>query len=181
MEIVSGEGTELITDIILSHGDLDVARFREEYEHPFLVVETGDFRLSTGEFRTILADSGELPKASGRAKELRYYRVHKSKRNEFSDMITVGRTLNNDVVVDIASVSKFHAYFRNEGDGVYSLTDAGSMNGTFIEGRRLEPHEKVVLEDSTIIHVSPDARLRFLYSEGFHSYIQVVKKIIDRS
>jgi hypothetical protein len=56
----------------------------------------------------------------------------------FPSMITVGRTDNNDLVVPDEQVSKFHAFFRIVDDAV-QLFDAGSRNGTFIGGVRLQP------------------------------------------
>jgi len=58
-------------------------------------------------------------------------------QSTFPSMITVGRTDNNDLVVPDEQVSKFHAFFRLVGDRV-ELSDAGSRNGTFVSGRRLE-------------------------------------------
>jgi FHA domain len=55
----------------------------------------------------------------------------------FPSMITVGRTSNNDVVIEDVQVSKFHAFFRMNGDKL-ELADAGSRNGTFIGKLRLE-------------------------------------------
>ncbi len=47
----------------------------------------------------------------------------------FADRITIGRTPNNDVVIDDSSVSRFHAYVRRAGDA-WSVADAGSKNGS---------------------------------------------------
>jgi len=58
-------------------------------------------------------------------------------QSTFPSMITVGRTDNNDLVVPDEQVSKFHAFFRLVGDRV-ELSDAGSRNGTFVAGKRLE-------------------------------------------
>ncbi|MSP59117.1 MAG: FHA domain-containing protein [Myxococcales bacterium] len=56
----------------------------------------------------------------------------------FPSMITIGRTMNNDVVVRDVSVSKFHAFFRlGPQRDQLDLFDAGSRNGTWIAGRRL--------------------------------------------
>jgi FHA domain len=55
----------------------------------------------------------------------------------FPSMITVGRTNNNDVVIEDIQVSKFHAFFRVSPERL-ELADAGSRNGTFINGTRLE-------------------------------------------
>jgi len=59
-------------------------------------------------------------------------------QSTFPDMITVGRTANNDIVVADVSVSRFHAFFAVLDEGV-ALADAGSRNGTQVDGERLEP------------------------------------------
>jgi hypothetical protein len=54
----------------------------------------------------------------------------------FRDMITIGRTGNNDLVVPDVQVSKFHAFFRMN-DGRLELADAGSRNGTWVGETKL--------------------------------------------
>lgn len=49
-------------------------------------------------------------------------------------MVTVGRTSKNDVVVPDISISRFHAYFKQKADGVWQVLDAGSTNGTMVNG-----------------------------------------------
>ena len=58
-------------------------------------------------------------------------------QSTFPSMITIGRTENNDLVVPDEQVSKFHAFFRLVGERV-EISDAGSRNGTFVGGRRIE-------------------------------------------
>lgn len=80
--------------------------------------------------------------------------VLKSRTNAFGRGITVGRTGNNDVVLDDGSVSRFHAWFsREEGPAGFLLTDAGSKNGSWAGGVRLVPRRAVPVADG--------ARLRF--------------------
>ncbi len=80
--------------------------------------------------------------------------VVKSRPNAFARGITVGRTGNNDVVLDDGSVSRFHAWFsREEGQAGFLLTDAGSKNGSWAGGVRLVPRRAVPVADG--------ARLRF--------------------
>jgi len=59
-------------------------------------------------------------------------------QSTFPDMITVGRTANNDVVVTDVAVSRFHAFFELREDAV-ALADAGSRNGTTVNGEALKP------------------------------------------
>ena len=58
--------------------------------------------------------------------------------NEYS-FITVGRATNNDIVLELNSVSKCHAVLSHVGDD-YSIADAGSSNGTKLNGRPLLPN-----------------------------------------
>jgi hypothetical protein len=56
----------------------------------------------------------------------------------FASMITVGRTKNNDVVLADTLISKLHAYFQIQGRKL-ALVDAGSANGTRVDGVLLPP------------------------------------------
>lgn len=49
-------------------------------------------------------------------------------------LITVGRTSKNDVTIPDISISRFHAYFKRGSDGRYQVLDAGSTNGTTVNG-----------------------------------------------
>lgn len=52
--------------------------------------------------------------------------------------VTLGRTSTNDVVVHDSTISKVHAFLHKDlkGEG-WSISDAGSHNGTFVEGVRV--------------------------------------------
>lgn len=52
------------------------------------------------------------------------------------DYIGVGRGENNDIIVEAASVSKFHAFVVQDGAG-FAVSDAGSKNGTFVNDARV--------------------------------------------
>ncbi len=47
--------------------------------------------------------------------------------------ISVGRTSNCDVAINDGSISKLHAIVREREDGVLTIEDAGSANGTFVD------------------------------------------------
>jgi pSer/pThr/pTyr-binding forkhead associated (FHA) protein len=59
-------------------------------------------------------------------------------QSAFGNMITVGRTANNDITVDDSHISRFHAFFRVHGDA-FELVDAGSRNGTWCGEYRILP------------------------------------------
>ena len=54
-------------------------------------------------------------------------------------VISIGRTSDNDVVLDHHSVSKVHAAFREEANG-WQVEDTHSTNGTMVNGRRIKAH-----------------------------------------
>ena len=60
--------------------------------------------------------------------------------NAFPFGITIGHSENNDVIVRHEQVSRFHAWLQ-DGGGKRSIADAGSKNGTFLNGRRLVPRK----------------------------------------
>jgi hypothetical protein len=65
----------------------------------------------------------------------------------FPNMISLGRTANNDLVVPDVSISKFHAFFRDLGEQRgprFDLTDAGSKNGTWVSGVPVPPRGAAV-------------------------------------
>jgi len=68
----------------------------------------------------------------------------------FSGMITVGRTANNDVVLNHVTISRFHAYFKSV-DGGWCVCDSGSKNGTHMQGNRLDARKEVPLESGTAL------------------------------
>jgi hypothetical protein len=54
----------------------------------------------------------------------------------FPDTILVGRSSSNDVRIDHTAISKLHARIKLEGD-FFWVEDAGSRNGTFVDGERV--------------------------------------------
>ena len=143
--------------------------FLARHKHPFLVLDAvgGDgeaevFATVGGVRKTpprVVIREGQTPSPRTRAAL-----VEKRKgANEFANMITLGRAGNNDIALEVSSVSKFHAYFTKDlQDGQWYLHDAGSSNGTWIDGERLAASQaKARLRDGAAIQLGPDARARF--------------------
>ena len=92
--------------------------------------------------------------------------VVKTRENAFGRGITVGRTGNNDVVLEDGTVSRFHAWFQREEHGGYLLTDAGSKNGTFVAGVRLLPRRACALADGARVRFG-QVEVTFYLASGF--------------
>ncbi len=53
------------------------------------------------------------------------------------DEVTVGRGPRADILLDDSTVSRQHAVFRRE-NGAYTVIDAGSLNGTYVNRQRVD-------------------------------------------
>ncbi len=68
----------------------------------------------------------------------------------FVDLITLGRTDGNDITITDISVSRFQAFFRRR-HGRWFLCDAGSSNGTRVDGEKLKPRTEAEILSQTRI------------------------------
>jgi pSer/pThr/pTyr-binding forkhead associated (FHA) protein len=60
---------------------------------------------------------------------------------------TIGRRDGSDIVISDPYISGSHAELVAE-NGVFTITDVGSTNGTFVNGVRLEPNQPKDILDS---------------------------------
>lgn len=99
------------------------------------VTSTGDRPLTKEDLNTImrLADgTALLISTSGAVSGSRYLLDE--------DEITVGRDPSSDILLDDSTVSRTHAVFRRI-NGNYSVIDAGSLNGTYVNRQRVDSQE----------------------------------------
>jgi adenylate cyclase len=81
---------------------------------------------------------------------------------EIGELLAIGRSPSNGLVLDDSRVSRRHAEIRLVEGGRYRLTDLGSANGTWVNRRRLSQPQDLQNGDS--IHVGA-AILRFEAAE----------------
>jgi pSer/pThr/pTyr-binding forkhead associated (FHA) protein len=117
-------------------------------------------------FKTI---SGVMP-VSLKSGEPVVFTVRKTKDNAFQRGVTVGRTSNNDLVLDDPSISRFHAWFQGEGEHDWSVVDAVSKNGTFVNGELLKPKQPMRIGD--------DVKIRFGTVEVTFLSVNALLKLI---
>jgi ABC-type multidrug transport system ATPase subunit/pSer/pThr/pTyr-binding forkhead associated (FHA) protein len=65
--------------------------------------------------------------------------------------LTIGRSPASDLVLPSLSVSRLHARLQIDG-GVAAIADAGSANGTFVNGARVDNHQLVI---GDIVRIGP--------------------------
>ena len=121
---------------------LDEDGFEKRHGHAFLLHE-GELDPTRRAHRpqaTLILSQGGLTSSSPLmprpSRKVLVYPVKNTGRSPFPRIVTVGRTKNNDIVLADVSISKFHAFFKEEG-GAFVLSDGESRNGTFVEGQRV--------------------------------------------
>lgn len=67
---------------------------------------------------------------------------------------SIGRDKSNNIVIDDEGISGFHAELRVEDDDRVFLTDAGSINGTFVNGKQIKARTQLRANDVISIHRS---------------------------
>ncbi len=94
-----------------------------------------------------------------------------SKGNAFAMGITVGRTEQNDVAIDDASVSRFHAFFQFDPKAqAWKVVDAESKNGTWVNAQKLTGATAQVVMDGArlrfgdieLVYFAPDSFMQYL-------------------
>lgn len=101
-----------------------------------------------------------------------------STNNPFAMGVTIGRVDSNDVVIDDASVSRFHAWLQQDDRSLeWALTDAESKNGTWVDAVAATPRQRMPLRDGAVIRVG-DVQLTFLLPESLKAF---VKQRFDKS
>src|SRR5690349_20232342 len=75
------------------------------------------------------------------------------------ESMTIGRSVSCDIVIPLSIVSRLHARIELEHDR-YVLSDAGSANGTFVSGVRIERGHQLGTGDEIWLG-SAEAKLTF--------------------
>ena len=91
--------------------------------------------------------------------------------NPFAMGITIGRVDNNDIVVDDGSVSRFHAWLQqDERTKEWSLTDAESRNGTWVDGAKADPKKRIALPDGAKLKFG-DVEMSFYLAPSLTGFV----------
>ncbi len=113
---------------------LSPSDFEDRYGSAFLLLTAADLSQpggpATTEVRLIGLD--DAPSASTASLSLVVFPVQRSERS-VGHLITIGRASNNDVSIPDLSISRFHAFAKGA-EGGWKIQDAGSTNGTTVNG-----------------------------------------------
>jgi hypothetical protein len=114
---------------------LPIEEFADRYGRAFLMLSAADLATPRGPASTeVRLDDDPKARAESTASlALIAYPVRRSGRS-VSHLITLGRASENDMVVPDVSISRFHAFVKEGANGEWLIHDAGSTNGTTVNG-----------------------------------------------
>jgi hypothetical protein len=102
-----------------------------------------------------LAALGITTKITNAADVVIFPIVKRTPGGVLQDRVSIGRNRNADIHLPFRRISKFHAFFTSTMNGTkYFLTDAGSTNGSFLNGRRLPTGQSAEVNDRALVHFS---------------------------
>ena len=154
--------------------NLDEARFTVHHGHCVLVsLEIGSGMLAPTDdskgprtLRHLRVSSESYAPSVVRYTELAH---HVSSVN--SSWISIGRTSENDVVVNDYTVSRHHARFRNVEGAGFVIEDLESVNGTAVEGNWIETREATRIRSGDSLRFG---RLIFTFMKPSDFYLFLV-------
>jgi hypothetical protein len=113
-----------------------------------------------------ITDSSELISNKTKVFELR------KRSGSLVNDIFVGRAPTNDIVLANPSVSKSHLRFISiPRTNYYQLVDMFSSNGTYLNGKKINPFEKHQVEDHDEISFGSEYQLIYYSPQAFHEIL----------
>lgn len=100
----------------------------------------------------------------------------KREGNPFRHMITIGRVPNNDIAFAVPTLSKIHAYLRQDVTGAWWIHDQRSTNGTWVDGQRLPRDGKAILRDGAWINLGPSLGVKFFQPATLWAFLRGVER-----
>ncbi len=110
------------------HGRQKLEEFERDMPGPWLVWEAGPWRPPSARRDTLVAGPNTRLLASGESLAIQLA------AKDGGQEVKLGREASNDVVVDDATLSRVHLVFRRDPLGRWTVRDAGSRNGTKVDG-----------------------------------------------
>ncbi len=104
--------------------------------------------------------------------EARVIEIRKRRSLTQPGMVTIGRSPDCDIVLYNRLVSRSHAHLSLSTTGeICHLIDTGSMNGTFLNDKKVTPNEEYSLTDGNEICFGCETRVIYFSGEAFYKFL----------
>lgn len=136
----------LLSQLVFRFANRDLATFEQSHAHDWLMWEPGRWK-PPASATVMLGDAApQAPaaKASGEALALALL-------PGTSGNFTLGRGNECDAPINDGTLSQLHLVFMRSARGEWTVRDAGSKNGSWVDGKKLESGQPIALRDGTRI------------------------------
>ncbi len=164
-------------DFVRDHARCARGDFLARIRDPHLLLPPLGEPDDAASFRTVKLRGGAIGGAARGAVETLAPVRKRADSNVFALMVTVGRASNNDVVVPDGRVSKFHCYLRRVAS-TWTISDASSMNGTWVDGRPLPAQGSLPLGPSARVRLGDGLELEFLEPEALYERVLAASALV---
>jgi hypothetical protein len=167
-------------------GDVSLDGLTALHPHGFLVEKSRKFfdESVIFQFSTEVVEDQEQPEQLSQgvnrkgALGARVMEIEKRKNITSPDMIAIGRSPANDIVLYNRLVSKSHAFLDlSVSDEAIFLIDNFSTNGTFVNDIELSPTGNYKLADGDEISFGPETKVVYFSPKLFHSLLSGLKSL----
>jgi hypothetical protein len=99
----------------------------------------------------------------------------------FSGPVRIGRTTENDIVLDDETISRRHATLSRDDAGQWVLVDEGSRNGTFKDQGPVSPRRPTLVKPTLErLRFGPSVRLALMDEPTFRTYVDYLRENLRR-
>jgi pSer/pThr/pTyr-binding forkhead associated (FHA) protein len=121
----------LLSWLSKKYAGVDLRTFLAERSEDWLVWEAGPWRPPAARHDTMLAGPGTRLLAAGESLAIALL------ARDGGPVVRLGRASENDLVIDDGTLSRGHLVLTRDAPGAWSVADAGSSNGTKLDGVKL--------------------------------------------
>ncbi len=164
-----------VEDLREDAAGLSADEFKNRYGDAFLLLSSAGFKQPKNASSTevLLLDLEDEVAERTAGVSIRVLPIQAADRS-LNHLITVGRAAKNDVAISDISVSRFHAFFKRSSTACFQLHDAGSSNGTIVNGFSVCTKET---GPPTELHSGDNLRFgqvdtTFLESDALRSFVE---------
>jgi hypothetical protein len=163
--------------------EMSSAEFKDKYPYGFLVPITENLQDNTviHEFRSIYEQSKQLGIEFSKddieiiPAQKDIIEIRKIRNSGNVNQILIGRSPRSDIIFGDNAVSQTHAcIYVSTPDLTCYLVDLKSLNGTFLNSKKLQSNEKYKLSKESEITFGPRTKVTFFPSRDFYRYLHSI-------
>jgi hypothetical protein len=138
----------MLSQLIFQYGNRDLAAFQQAFPHDWLLWEPGRWKPPASATVMLGESQGQpVPPSNKSADSALAVALIVGANGSF----TLGRGNECDAPINDGTLSQLHMVFMRGPSGEWTVRDAGSKNGSWLDGKKLESGKPQALRDNARI------------------------------